>query len=376
MSKFLELFEPIQKGDFGLTDEAIYKSIENGGNFIPIWGGNKSHDAVDRLVSENAKTKENAPVTIFSGEGIIISLDGSAGSMTYKSDGRFSLNHHAGFFKVKEDSKEKILPEFFALFYRTQLMSASVSEGSKTLTLDQVYSMEFDLPSFDVQKRTMAKIRKLLDRKKNIDNVLERSEFLKTKILSSEYSSYQVKGAPISDVLDYMSGNSGLTEEVIYQKTPIQEKRYKILSSSTSADTQLGEIVRCEINGRCIRVFENKEGVLVIRKGKAGKAIFLKKGAYTINDDAYILFVKDNCPFEISLKWMMIQYHDSFLDYSSSSDNGTWNMTGFFKNVIIDIPSYSEQIAVVKKYELLDRIENKLSALLTKVDEIFKKQIV
>ena len=51
----------------------------------------------DRRISVSAKTKKGATIKIFSGEGIIISLDGSAGSMTYKNGEKFALNHHAGF---------------------------------------------------------------------------------------------------------------------------------------------------------------------------------------------------------------------------------------------------------------------------------------
>jgi hypothetical protein len=43
---------------------------------------------------------------------------------------------------------------------------------------------------------------------------------------------------------------------------------------------------------------------------------------------------------------------------SSSSDNGTWNMTGFSANIIIDIPEYDKQKEVLKKYEKSERFED------------------
>ena len=100
---------------------AIYNSIKFDGDFIPLWGGNKNHVIKNRLISENGKTKSGAQITIFNGEGIIISLDGSAGSMTYKSGERFALNHHAGFFKVKEEMKGFVNPLFFALLFEKKL---------------------------------------------------------------------------------------------------------------------------------------------------------------------------------------------------------------------------------------------------------------
>ncbi|MCZ7385231.1 MAG: restriction endonuclease subunit S [Candidatus Methanoperedens sp.] len=181
MVKFLDLFDPIKKGDFGLTEEAIYKSIQHGGVFIPVWGGNQDHIVADRFVSKNGRTKHNQPITIFKGEGIIISLDGSAGSMTFKKNERFALNHHAGFFKVKKGAKNMIIPEFFALFYQKQLQEASISEGSKTLTLDQIYSMDFEIPPYTVQQRIMSKIKPLLEKKKKLAGINSKIESLFAK---------------------------------------------------------------------------------------------------------------------------------------------------------------------------------------------------
>lgn len=376
MTAFLELFEPIQKGDFGLTEQAIYWSIQAGGRFVPIWGGNQEHITIDRLVSENAKTKSGVPVTIFNGEGIIISLDGSAGNMTYKTSQRFALNHHAGFFKLKKEAEQQIIPEFFALFYQKQLQEESISEGSKTLTLKQIYSMDFAIPSYEVQKSVMSKIQPILFKKRQIIAILREIESAKNRTLAHYYQVYQARDVPFSDIIDYIGGNSGLTEREIYQKSQVDGQRYVILSSSTEKETRLGEIPICNINGKNLKIFEDKEGLLVIRNGKAGTTMFLEKGKYTTNDHAYILFLKDGCKYQVSLKWLMAQYRNTFLEYSSSADNGTWNMTGFFKKVTIDIPSFKEQTEIVNKYESLDKLEIMIHSIKTKIDSLFMKKIV
>ncbi|MBU5461825.1 hypothetical protein [Lachnoclostridium sp. MSJ-17] len=103
---------------------------------------------------------------------------------------------------------------------------------------------------------------------------------------------YQIKNFPIKKVIDCMSGNSGLTEEFIYSKSNIQGKKYTVLSSSTDNTTSMGEIPFCSINGKPIKVFENKEGLLVARNGKAGAITYLPPGGYTINDHAYIVSLK------------------------------------------------------------------------------------
>ena len=375
MTKFLEIFEPIRKGDFGLTDEAIYKSIQHGGNSIPVWGGSQEHTGEERLVSENGKTKYNDPITIFDGTGIIISLDGSAGSMTFVQNGRFALNHHAGFFEVKKDTEKLIDPQFFALFYKAGLKEAGVSEGSKTLSLKKLYSMDFGIPSYDIQQNIMSEVRSLLITRKKIEKIIDRVALLKEKALSTDYHIYQAKDIPISKILKCLSGNSGLTEEVIYEKSQLEGKRYTVLSGATRKENMLGKIPMCYINGKKLKVFEDEEGILVIRKGKAGLTFFLEKGEYTLNDDAYVLYLKSNCKHEISLKWLMVQHAKTILEYSSSSDNGTWNKTAFFQNVKIDIPALNEQSQVVEAYDKLENLEKKLGGLNSRANRIFTRQI-
>lgn len=174
---------------------------------------------------------------------------------------------------------------------------------------------------------------------------------------SQREDGFQVKDYPISKILDCLSGNSGLTEQVIYQNICIEGERYLVLSSSTEEGTKLGQIPICDVKGRTLKVFENKEGILVIRNGKAGTTFFLEKGKYAITDHAYILVLKDNCPYQVSIKWLMYQYRWRFLEYASSSDNGTWNMTGFFDEVTVDIPSVEKQNQLVEVYERIEEFQ-------------------
>ena len=39
--KFLDVFNEIDKGNYALTDEAIYASLQNGDELIPLYGGIK-----------------------------------------------------------------------------------------------------------------------------------------------------------------------------------------------------------------------------------------------------------------------------------------------------------------------------------------------
>ena len=374
--RFLELFNPIEKGSHGFTDEAIYSSMCTGDCMIPLYGGNNQHRYTERYVSNKTRTIDGTTVKVFSGEGIIISLDGSAGSMTYKCDETFTLNHHAGFITLNDSGKEKVNLLFFSLFMQNHYKSMSVSDGTKTLSLSQIYSDEFSLPEKSVQDRIMVDIMQLMSKMEQLDLISDKLNKLTKRELSIVYKFFQAKNIKISTVINYISGNSGLTEEFLYNNIELKGKRYKILSSATQEENMLGEVPYCKIKGRDIKVFpENKEGLLVIRKGKAGKTIFLKSGLYTLNDDAYILYVKDTCPYKIHLKWLSIQYREDFLSYSSSADNGTWNMTGFFNNVSIDIPDYDEQLRIVQLYEKAELMQNKINEINNKLKMLLNKEI-
>lgn len=325
------------------------------------------------MVSLGGKTKSGKKITVFNGEGIIVSLDGSSGSMTYKKGQKFALNHHAGFFKIKKNAVKLIIPEFFVLFYGSQLKAKSISEGSNTLTLDQIYSMDFDIPSFEIQKKVMLLIGPLIEKDHIISQIMNRTNNLKDRVLSYQYSKLQTSKEPIRHVIGYMSGNSGLTDQFIYQTLQRKGKRYTVLSSSTEENTKMGEVPMVELNRKPLKVFENKEGLLVVRNGKAGATMYLPKGDYTINDHAYILSVKNDCPYKINLKWLSIQYKEDFLFYSSSSDNGTWNMTGFFQDVVVDIPDYAEQMEIVEEYEKLERYETRIKEIIEKIHKLTLK---
>lgn len=173
-----------------------------------------------------------------------------------------------------------------------------------------------------------------------------------------------------------MSGNSGLTEEFIYHAMQNKGEKYTVLSSATEDRTKMGEIPMCTINNKPLKVFEGQEGLLVTRNGKAGHTRYLPSGRYTINDHAYILFVKENAPYAVDLRWLAIQYRTEFLQFASSSDNGTWNMTGFFKQVKIDIPDIEEQKSLVDIYDKLTYVQDILSNLDFSVSKLFDKQVI
>ena len=189
--------------------------------------------------------------------------------------------------------------------------------------------------------------------------------------MTTEYSQYQGKQIEISKCIDYMSGSSKLTEEMNYQRLKTDGDKYLLLTGATVKENTyvtLNETVN-------VPKFEQRDGLLVTRKGKAGNVRYLPKGRYTLNDDAYILYERDGSEYKINLQWLSIQYKQEFLLHASNSDNGTWNMTGFFECTKVDIPSLDEQLSVVKNYNtLLHRIKT-IEAVESQYCELISKEI-
>lgn len=373
--KFLDVFNPIKKGSHGLTDEAIYSSFKNDDVLIPLYGGNSQHQFTDRFVAKNTKTVDGDYAEVFEGEGIIISLDGSSGSMTYKKGEVFTLNHHAGFITLNKNGIKSVNLQFFSLFMQNHYKALAVSDSSKTLSLTQIYSDEFTLPEKVVQDNVMESMNGVLQTVEKLNVVYDKISILLNKELSVAYKKYQAQNIKVSSIIDCMSGNSGLTEEFIYSTQQLQGNRYRVKSSSTSEETLIGYVPQCILNGKPLKINTHKETLLVARNGKAGQAEYIVNEEYTINDHAYVLYLKDNCPYKFNLKWFSLQYRSEFMNYSSSSDNGTWNMTGFFNNVSIDIPDYNEQLKIVNLYEKLEKMQSKITEINDKLSSLFSKEI-
>jgi len=159
------------------------------------------------------------------------------------------------------------------------------------------------------------------------------------------YTGYQARDVPASTLFRVISGNSGLTEEYLYSLLLHDgEKKYRLLTGSMDVTSaiRIHECQHPKNSAKLITVYSG-EAIHVVRKGKAGHVNYLEPDDYTLNDDAYLLVDKKTHGYEVSWKWLAIFHPQVFREYASSSDNGTWNMTGFLKHATFDIPLYKEQ---------------------------------
>lgn len=377
--KFLELFNEIEKGNYALTDEAVYASIKNSDEMIPLYGGNYSHKFTDRKVSITAKTKKGDQIKIFKEEGIIISLDGSAGSMTYKNGEKFALNHHAGFITLRDDKKNEVVLEFFSIFFQNFYRSLGISDGSKTLSLEQIYSEEIEIPPYEVQVKIMNQLRPIMEKMNIILKLKEQYNNLIQKNISFDYESMNTE-VPINKLLKYCSRNDVLSEEGIYNRKPVGSKYIDVLSGATN-NINYGRI---DINSDGIHYLKDKQCIHLVSRGNAGKMRYIDTGIYATNTNAFLLYLKDEYKKEKNidtyekektiLKFLIIYLQPIFFELTSNSDLSVFPLTEVMSNLYIPEIRYSDRLKeIVEKYEIIlkfidriDRIEEEYSNLLDK----------
>ena len=175
---------------------------------------------------------------------------------------------------------------------------------------------------------------------------------------------YQGTNIPISECFNYLSGNQGLSTKVI-NNCKNEKNDCIVLSSSLLDETSLGHVPQNLVlpNGKNIKLFKDKEGIVISRNGYAGTMSYLKKGIYTLTDHAYIIYLKDDCKYDIDLNWFISSYQDEIREnYQTTKDgNQTWSITEFFKNFYFNIPDIQNQKIISEKYVITKQLQKELS---------------
>ena len=188
----------------------------------------------------------------------------------------------------------------------------------------------------------------------------------------------------VKKIFDSISGNSGLTETVVYENLLSEDEKYEILSASLYEENKLGLIPKIELNNKDIIVIDQINGIQIIRKGDAGRILLLKSDRkYTLNDDTYVLITKNNDytnkykKLEVEfLKWFIVKHQSTVIEYSTTNDNSTWNKTNFFKDCKIELPSEKEVNEYAKHFDLRTKIIHSANAFQKQINSVLKKDFL
>ncbi|MCC7197608.1 restriction endonuclease subunit S [Candidatus Peregrinibacteria bacterium] len=354
---FDELFLPIEKGTSKFTEYAIYRSLESEGDLVPLWGGNHEHDSVNQFVSVNAKNKDNEQIKIFEGECIIISLDGSAGSMTYKAKGeKFALNHHAGVLRCKDRSKLNL--QYFKYRYENALKGLAISDGSKTLSKRQLEKEFFELPDLEEQEVILSRYLKLASMKKEIKECLAKIDQLQSKKLES-ISSEEETLIALTTLFDLNQGHQITDYELYYTEGDIP-----VYTGNN------------ELKGHWNKSIVKNEDLPCLSypsKGNAG-IVFVHDVIFDANNTA-ILIPKKEWREKISLDWFRFKLPFLFLEIMTSKGGVSYLNREIVEKIQIPLIkkiSQENEAVVLKKFE---NLKNKLEILFERIDVNLNREV-
>lgn len=175
----------------------------------------------------------------------------------------------------------------------------------------------------------------------------------------------------MGEYFNVYGGNSGLTESIIYWNPPKNKKRTIVVySGATLGTTLMGNVDSATmINGKPIKTF-TAPAIVIVRKGLAGKTKYIAAGKFTINDDAYVIKIKDKYIEEIDVEWFEINIH-RYIEASITSrgTNGTFSKEQFL-NTDFTYPSMIEQKEIVGIYKSIDDLNCKVSALCERIKRL------
>jgi len=180
----------------------------------------------------------------------------------------------------------------------------------------------------------------------------------------------------IEKIFDIEGGNSGLTEDFVYNNQPTnEEESIKILSGATIERNILGYVNKnSRPNNRNLKIFK-APFIQIVRKGLAGYMTYFNLGEFTANDDIYILTIKKEWLNKVNLRWFAYQYQELFYNLvTSKSDNATFNKE-YAEKQRVKIPDIECQNNIAKKLLKIDTLIERLEKTKERIKELMEFKI-
>ena len=377
MPIFSDMFD-YYPGNHGLTEEIVYNYQPTTlDERIPIYSGSQNNIVPIGYVRKDARNNVGNDIAYFEGPCLILTKDGSAGILTFrdKHEGIFTINHHACVLKLKGEWRDKVDTEWFALQYKNTFYQYVTSKSDNGVFSTEWFDRTlFELPAYSKQLQQRGKRGKLVLLANKMAYLLESLEEIDrgTKMV--------LKSGDVDDmgnIIDFKGGNSGLTQDFIYNNRPNnEEESVPILSSATLNINLMGYVSRyARPHGNQLKPFAGP-CILVARNGYAGNMKYIETGEFTTNDHAYVLTPKTAWKGKVNLRWFAHQYQALFHNLvTSKSDNATFNKEYAEKQETI-IPDICIQNSIAEKLLKIDILAESVKSLKSKVEELIGFQLV
>jgi restriction endonuclease S subunit len=348
-----------------LIEEYLY---DHSGTYPVYSGQTKGQGILGFIDSYN----QQLPCVTFTTYGV------GAGKLFHRQAGKFTIGRNCMGLRPKKKYSEEINLEWFVfsfqnLFYRLRRGDIQGQGSLNQLLLER---QPIVIPNIDIQLQQLKKY-KLLELMRNQVHSSIR-KLAEIRHFTTDYP----PGAIIAEdklgvFMAFAGGNSGLTEEFIYQNYPETDSdRIEILTGATLERKAMGFVSQnAKIDGKRLKIFETP-AILVARNGYAGTMTYIPKGQFTTNDHAYVLTAKNDWKTKINLEWFCHEYQELFFKIvTSRSDNATFNKE-YAERQTIQILEIGYQNATVGKRKQADDMKERLQPIENAIDDLLEHVIV
>lgn len=349
--KIKELF--IINQGIQITDEEIYYSKGN----IPIITANNEIKGYGN--KSIVKTEDlpclTYPTKAFSGK-------------IFVQDSLFSANNTAILVLKKEFSKEVNL-EYFAIFLSKILLKYLSSENAVNYIGKNILKeieVKYPFPPLKEQWKYLKNYKKIIKIKKYIEEkITEIDKIFESKIKFEKYKLFKMKKIALLN-----KGSNKISEKMIYEN--YDNNGIPVFSSATLNEGLMGKI-----NYECYKNFHkkgNKNQLTWVTNGYAGK-VFYRDTDFLYTEKCGRIVIRNEYIEKILPKFLCYILNQITYSYKTSeSNNGKLDII-HMENVLVPIPINSNdeididiQKKIIKKYEKLEFLKEKLTSILKEID--------
>ena len=353
--------------DFIPETNIVEEYLYNHSGEYPVYSGQTEDDGVLGFIDSY---NQELPCVTFT-------TYGSAGKLFYRED-KYTIGRNCMGLRPKKLYSDEINLKWFSfafqnLFYRLRIGDIKGQRSLNKLLLER---QPITVPDYDTQVQQLKKYQRL----ESIRHHLHKSllDLIKINNFAALYPPESIIARDkLDNIIEFIGGNSGLTEEFIYHNLAETESdSVQILTSSTLERTAMGFVSKnAKLNGKRLKIFQTP-AILVARNGYAGTMTFISDGIFTTNDHAYVINPKQDWKDKINLEWFIYEYQELFFRIvTSKSDNATFNKE-YAERQISQIPHIDYQNEMVNKLNLVKETTKKIQKLHGKVDSLLEYDII
>lgn len=330
------------------TEEYAYN---NSGDYIVIDGSTQGFEYKLKIDTYD-----------YSGMVIAVTTVGYyAGHVSYY-DGKFSVGNNVSCYMLTEEARKMnidIRYFVFKLFRISKNIISGEAGGYAALNTTKFENSYIEIDSIEKQNEIIEFMKVREDLLKFELKIEEKSKLINNLQLCN----MEGEKHPIHKILDVCGGSSFLTEEFLYNNSDNLEERIPVYTGAVNFS---GKYVN---KNKARKIFN--DCLKITRKGQAGALAYID-GEFTINDDAYVLKIKEKYKKVINVYFLQFYLSTIISKAVSAEDgNGTFNKTKF-KAMEIVLPRIDIQNkigALYSTYMKLYKIYNETNQLRIEINK-------